>query len=101
MPRAMKPRPAMVVRPSFVSQENCFAVLGVTPRKYLELIVPGCDHASRLGKTVCVPLDEAEHAVLAMAVVGDETAKDDVERGDDDQPRSIDDVLRAVGRERA
>jgi len=108
MKRATKPRPPVALRASFVSQENCFAVLGVDPRRYLERVVPLCrGHVIALGKLRLTPIDVAEEKLRDMAATpsadvsvpdGDEDQDDDEDEG---QPRSVNEVLRAVGRARA
>jgi hypothetical protein len=98
MSRALKPRPAMVVRPSFVSNETSFALFGIVPRKFLERIAPECEHVTRIGKTVLVPIDEAERVVLAMAI-GDRAEGAVPENDGDEQPHSVADVLAQIGRE--
>ncbi len=65
--RPLRPRPPVVVRPSFVSDETCFAVLGITPRKFRERVVPLCGPVTRLGHTICVELAEAERAMRSIA----------------------------------
>jgi hypothetical protein len=97
--RRRKPRPPLVVRPSFVSQDTAFAVLGLTPRKFLDLLVPRCrGDVVRVGRTVLVPLETAEAALRSMAGDG---AHVDVQRDDDDgQPVSVDQVLASVGMRR-
>jgi hypothetical protein len=107
--RPTKPRPPVALRASFVSQENCFAVLGVDPRRYLERVVPICQgHVIALGKLRLTPIDVAEEKLREMAAAPsvDASAPDSDEHQDDDdedegQPRSVNEVLRAVGRARA
>jgi hypothetical protein len=100
--RKIKPRPALVVRASYVSQETCFAVLGITARKFLDVIVPKCAGVARLGRTAVVPLDEAERVLAAMALDEAPEADDRVEpdEDDDEQPTTADEVLRRLGKER-
>ena len=85
-----------------MSQENCFAVLGVDPRRYLDRVVPLCrGHVVSLGKLRLTPVDVAEEKLRELTTIQGDTERFGSERDDDeDQPRSIDDVLRAVGRER-
>lgn len=96
--RRLKSRPPIVVRPLFVSQDSAFALLGITARKFLELVAPRCERVTRLGKSVLVSVDEAERVVGSMAV--DSGDGEPVER-DDDQPQSVDQVLAALGKELA
>jgi hypothetical protein len=99
MPRPTKPRPPIVVRPSFVSDETTFAVLGITPRKFREQVVPKCERVSRIGHTVAVELEEAERVMRSLAAAGDEPAID-LTHEDDDQPTTPDAVLARIGKER-
>jgi hypothetical protein len=92
------------VRPSFVSQETSFAVLGIVPRKFLEIIAPRCKRVSRVGKTVLVELEEAERVVCSLSVdLNGETATDELPaagpRNDDGQPTTAAEVLRRLGME--
>jgi len=95
--RERKPRPAIAVRPSFVSQENTLVVLGVDARRYLEHVVPlAHDTVVRLGKLRLLPIDVAESALLRLASTspaGDAT--------DDEQPSTAGEVLAVLGRELA
>jgi hypothetical protein len=95
--RHMRPRPPLVVRPSFVSNESCFAVLGLVPRKVLETIVPKCASVSRVGRTVLVDLDEAERVVRELGTTADESEPTEDPR----QPSTVGEVLAELGLERA
>ena len=65
--RVRKPRPPIVVRASFVSQDSSPALLGLCARKFLEVLVPRCrEDAVRVGRTVLIPLDVAEAALRAI-----------------------------------
>jgi hypothetical protein len=105
MTRARTPRPPIVVRPSFVSQETAFAVLGLTPRKFLDVLVPRCrDEVVRVGRTVLVPTETAELALrsltddhAASAPDLDPTSHD----GDhEESPATVDAILASVGMHR-
>jgi hypothetical protein len=94
--RTFKSRPALVVRPSFVSQETAFLVLGVTPRKFLDWIVPLCpDDVIPLGRTMLLPIEVAEAKLRTLGRDGGAGA----EHGDNDggQPTTVDAVLASVG----
>jgi hypothetical protein len=98
-PRTRKPRPVLVLRASFVSQETSFAVLGLTPRKFLDLLVPRCrGEVVRVGRTVLVPLEVAEARLRSLA--GDSAAVEAQHDDDDGQPASVDQVLASVGMRR-
>lgn len=100
--RPTKPRPAVALRPSYVSDETCFAVLGLVPRKFRERVVPRCERVTRLGHTVAVELDEAERVMRELArLVSEAPANDAAVDHDGDQPTSADGVLRRLGRVRA
>jgi hypothetical protein len=101
MPRKLRPRPAIVVRPSFVSDATCFAVLGIVPRKFREQLVPLCEHVTRLGQTVAVPLDEAEQSMRKLAATPDSDDEQTSDARDEDEPTSVADVMRRAGRELA
>jgi hypothetical protein len=92
--RKLKPRPATVLRASFVSQETSLALLALVGRKFLEVIVPRCERVTRIGKTVLVELDEAERVIreLGAAVTSDGDQSEPT-----DQPQTANDVLRAIG----
>jgi hypothetical protein len=97
--RRRKPRPPLVVRPSFVSQDTSFAVLGLTPRKFLDLLVPRCGgEVVRIGRTVLVPLEVAEARLRCLA--GDSAAVEAQLDDEDGQPASVDQVLASVGMRR-
>jgi hypothetical protein len=86
----------MVVRPSFVSQDTSFAVLGLTPRKFLDLLVPRCrGDVVRVGRTILLPIEVAEAALHAMA--GNSTEVEAELDDDDAQPTSVDEILASVG----
>lgn len=101
--RTLKPRTPIAVQAAFVSQENCAALLGVNPRRFLEHVVPLCGgHVVKLGKLRLVPLDVAIAKLRALAS-SDDVEGIDLTRDDDDdpQPQTADDVLRALGKTRA
>jgi hypothetical protein len=87
----------LIVRASFVSQETCLAVLGIKTRKFLEVLVPLCGrNVIRVGRTVLVPIDVAEAALLDLA--GEAVVEGRVELQDQfRQPGSVDEVLAHVG----
>ena len=90
----------MVMRPSFVSNETSFAVLAIVPRKFLERVVPHCERVTRIGKTVLVELEEAERVIRELGAI-ESGSESETEASPGREPKSIDDVLRAIGRERA
>jgi hypothetical protein len=88
------------VRPSFVSQETSFAVLGLPPRKFLEALVPRCqDDVVRIGRTVLLPIEAAEAALHSLRAEASVTVQED-ERGDE-QAESVDAVLASVNMKRS
>ena len=108
--RRTSARPTISVRPLFVSQETAFVVLGITPRKFLDLVVPMClDSVVRIGKSALIPADVAEGKLLALAARGATTnptattERADGEANDDydgDGVQTADQILRGLGRRR-
>jgi hypothetical protein len=99
--RTLRPRPSVVVRPSYISNETCFAIGSIVARKFVELIVPKCHEVTRLGRTVMVPIDEFERVVRELGQVDVDAGEGESAEGPaDDEPRSVDDVLRRIGKER-
>jgi hypothetical protein len=89
----------MVVRPSFVSQDTAFAVLGLTPRKFLDLVVSRCrGDVVRVGRTVLLPIEAAEATLRSLA--GDSPEVEAQRDDDDGQPVSVDQLLASVGMRR-
>ena len=99
-PRQRKPSPPVVVRPSFVSQDSSPALLGLCPRKFLDVLVPRCaGDVVRVGRTVLIPLDVAEGALRALSTGGDDDTKSTA-NDDTLTPTSVDAVLATVGMRR-
>ena len=100
MIRNRTPRPPVVVRPSFVSQETAFTVLGLTSRKFLDVLVPRCRaDVVRVGRTVLLPTEVAEVALRSLT--GDHaTATPEHDADDDEQPVTVDSILASVGMHR-
>lgn len=106
--RTIKTRPPLVVRPLFVSQETAFAVLGITPRKFRELLVPLCSGSVvRVGKSALIPADVAEGTLRSLSADAASGEADDGPDAandaavDDEKVQTADDILRALGRRRA
>ena len=98
--RVRKPRPPVVVRPSFVSQDSSPAVLGLCARKFLDVLVPKCaGEVVRVGRTVMIPLEVAEVALRALSVSPGEGV-DLAQHTDHPQPASVEAVLASVGMRR-
>jgi hypothetical protein len=98
--RHIKPRPPVVVRPSFVSQDSSPALLGLCARKFLDVLVPMCaGDVVRVGRTVLIPLEVAECALRALSTSGDDGA-DSTASDDTVPPASVDAVLAAIGMRR-
>jgi hypothetical protein len=101
VPRPRKPGPPVVVRPSFVSQDSSPALLGLSPRKFLEVLVPKCaGDVVRVGRTVLIPLDAAEGALRALSTGGEDNDLDSTGNDDGVTPFSVDAVLATVGMRR-
>jgi hypothetical protein len=98
--RQRKPRPPVVIRPSFVSQDSSPALLGLCARKFLDVLVPRCaSDVVRVGRTVLIPLDVAEGALRSLSTgPGDnvDTPQDD----EDAHPAGVDALLASVGMRR-
>ncbi len=99
-PRVRKPRPPVVVRASFVSQDSSPALLGLSARKFLEVLVPRCRKDSiRVGRTILIPLDVAEAALRAIPTSPEGTP--DVAASEAiAEPTSVEAVLASVGMRR-
>lgn len=99
--RALRPRPPVPVAAAMVSQLTALALLGVDPRRYLDLVIPKCSgHVTALGKLRLVPLDIAV-AKLSELAAGDGAPISDEANEVDDQPTTAAGVLAALGRELA
>jgi hypothetical protein len=97
--RARKPRPPVTLRPSYVSQETSFAVLGLPPRKFLEVLVPRCrEEVVRVGRTVLLPVEVAEAALRSLRAEASPTVQG--EDHGEGQPVSVDAVLASVNMKR-
>jgi hypothetical protein len=98
-PRARRPREPVHVAAAMVSQLTCTALLGIDPRRYLDALIPLCKgDVTPLGRLRIVPLDIAVAALRRLAVTdAGEEAPARVER----QPETADEVLAALGLERA
>jgi hypothetical protein len=95
--RNLRPKPAVVVAPISFSDETCFAVVGVTPRRLRQLIERHTIPHARDGKRVIVDADDWRRAMASLAAGGGAPANDLVGH-DDDQPTSADAVLAKLGR---
>lgn len=96
-----RPRPPIAVAPLAISTETCLALGGITDRKMRDALAryPNVPR-SRIGHTLLVtPEAFAELLELTRVAEGDVAGADQVE-DDDDQPSSVDDVLRKLGKER-
>jgi hypothetical protein len=108
MPRQLRPRQPVAVAAAYVSQLTCLQLLGIDARRYLETVVPRCKgDVVPLGKLRLVPLDVAVLRLRELAASDDDehrgvaadASEVDVE-AEDDQPTSVDAVLRRLGKER-
>jgi hypothetical protein len=98
MRRPRTPRASIVVRPSFVSQETAFTVLGLAPRKFLDVLVPRCRaDVVRVGRTVLLPTEVAEVALRSLTA---DRATTPEHNDDDEQPATVDAILASVGMHR-
>jgi len=95
--RNLRPKPTVVVAPISFSDENCFVVAGVTPRRLRQLIERHTIPHVRDGKRVIVDADDWRRAMASVAT-SDAAPVNDVVGDDDDQPTSADAVLAKLGR---
>jgi hypothetical protein len=95
-----RPRPPIAVAPLAISTETCLQLGGITDRKMRDALARYPEIArSRIGHTLLVtPEAFAELLERTRVTEGDVAGVDQVE--DDDQPTSVDDVLRRIGKER-
>jgi hypothetical protein len=71
------------------------ALLGLSGRKFLDVLVSRCRGVVRVGRTVLVPLEVAESELRTLA---SDAADSGSQGGDDEgQPTSVDEVLASVG----
>jgi hypothetical protein len=97
--RELRPRAPVVVRPTHVSQLTCEAVLGIDPRRYLEVLVPHCAHVATVGKLRIISLEDAEEALRALSKSSAEPAATD-NAVEDEGPATADEFLSRLGRRR-
>jgi hypothetical protein len=100
-PRQHRPRAPVAMRPSFVSQENCAAILGVNARRYLERVVPRCkDRVISVGKLRLIAIDDAEAALRGLAASAGTSSDDEGDEPQERQPQTTEEVLAMLGLER-
>jgi hypothetical protein len=98
MPRPIRPRAPIVAAAQFVSQLTCLVLLGVDPRRFLDLVVPVCrPDVVRVGRLRLVPLEVAVQAIRSMTTEDEGAEPDD--HDDDGQPETVAGVLGAIGME--
>lgn len=88
--RQLRPKPPISIAPVLVSDETCFAVVGLTPRRFRELVdahpqLPRIAHGRRL----LVPAS----ALLALAKPSEDAAVACDEPEVDDGPRTVEEVI--------
>lgn len=95
MKRALKPRATVAAYAAFVSQLTSLLLLGVDPRRYLDLVVPLCrGHVTELGKLRLIPLDVAVEALRSLANAEPAAPVADT----DDEAPTRDAILARIGR---
>ncbi len=99
MGRALKPRAAVALAASFVSQLTCLVLLGIDPRRYLDVLVPRCRGVVHVGRLRLVPLDVAVEALRGLAADVDTEGADNANAASERQPESAAEVLGALGYE--
>ena len=94
-----RPRPPIAVAPLAISTETCLQLGGITGRKMRDALARFPDvPRSRMGHTLLVtPEAFAELLERTRVTEGDVANQGEDE---DDQPRSVDDLLRKLGKER-
>jgi hypothetical protein len=102
--RPLRPRAPTAIAPATVSQLSCLPVLGVDERRFLEIVVPKCEHVSRLGRLRVVEVDDALRALRDLAPAEDPGEDPNEVRGDESEESgdfaSVDAVLKKLGRVR-
>lgn len=95
--RKTKPAVPIAPAPLSVSQLNCLALVGIDPRRWLELLLAHAEvPRSAVGKLRVVAVDDLRMLLAALACTKDAAdVIDPVE--DDDQPTSAGDVLSRLG----
>lgn len=98
--RALRLRTPLTCTAALVSQLTSLALLGVDPRRYLDVVVPACrPDVIHVGRLRLVELSRAVEVLRSMAAA-DAPASGETD-DDDDQLTTPDAVLRAWGRELA
>ncbi len=93
--RNIRPREPISVAPATVTQLTCLAILGIDPRRWLEIVAKWNVRRARVGKLVVVALPTMLEALAAHAAeAADDSPTDDE---DDGQPQTADAVLAAIG----
>jgi hypothetical protein len=102
--RALRPRAPTAVAPATVSQLTCAAVLGVDPRRYLDLVVPRlAGRVAHVGRLRVARVDDVLAALAELASVNtDGTASAEaLTEHDESEPQNADQFLAALGRRSA
>lgn len=98
MTRTLKPHAPVAVAVATLSQLTSLALLGIDPRRFLDIIIPRCPHVAHVGRLRIVPLDDAIEVLRGLS--GDNDDGDEVEADGERQPQTADAVLGALGMER-
>lgn len=101
-PRKLQDRPPIVVAPTHVSQLTCRELLGIDARRFLEFVRSRSIPAARVGKLVVAELADVRESLRDLrAEVSAVPETESHESGtDDDQPETVDEVLRLIGERR-
>jgi hypothetical protein len=101
MARNLRPREPIAPAPTHVSQLTSLPIAGIDSRRYLELLIehPEVPRAC-VGRLRVVSIDDLR-ALLARIASTSAPETTPAGLGDDDQLRSADDALRALGMRRA
>lgn len=99
--RQTKPRLGIAPAPVAISQLNCVQVVGIDPRRYLELLVAHPEvPRSVVGKLRVVAVEDFTSLLVALRF-SRPLATDIVEDADDETPTTADAVLAELGLRRA
>ena len=96
----MRPHAPVVTAAQFVSQLSCAALLGVDPRRFLDVVVPLCrPDVVHVGKLRLIEVARAVDVLRGM-VAGDGAEGPTTDEDEPGQPETAEEVLAALGLER-
>ncbi len=95
--RQMKPREPIAPHALSVSQLTTLALLGIDPRRYLDLLAAHSVPHARVGKLRVALLDDVRATIRRISESSDDTPEAECER----QPETADEVLSKLGLRRS